>query len=89
MQKAECFFWYRPTRVVPEQRPSNGGSSSSYKWSKSYTQTCHQNFEKLLKFSLILEKIVAPPNNLVQNDADRFKLCFFIKKAPNPVKIDH
>jgi len=22
--KAECFFWYRPTRVVPEQRPSNG-----------------------------------------------------------------
>jgi len=20
-QKAECFFWYRPTRVVPEQRP--------------------------------------------------------------------
>jgi len=23
-QKAECFFWYRPTRVVPEQRPLNG-----------------------------------------------------------------
>jgi len=22
---AECFFWYRPTRVVPEQRPLNGG----------------------------------------------------------------
>jgi len=20
-QKAECFFWYQPTRVVPEQRP--------------------------------------------------------------------
>jgi len=20
----ECFFWYRPTRVVPEQRPLNG-----------------------------------------------------------------
>jgi len=24
-QKAECFFGYRPTRVVPEQRPLNGG----------------------------------------------------------------
>jgi len=23
-QKAECFFWYRPTRVVPEQKPLNG-----------------------------------------------------------------
>jgi len=23
-QKAGCFFWYRPTRVVPEQRPLNG-----------------------------------------------------------------
>jgi len=23
-QKAECFFWYRPTRVVQEQRPLNG-----------------------------------------------------------------
>jgi len=23
-QKAECFFWYRPTRVVLEQRPLNG-----------------------------------------------------------------
>jgi len=23
-QKAECFFWCRPTRVVPEQRPLNG-----------------------------------------------------------------
>jgi len=23
-QKAECFFWYRLTRVVPEQRPLNG-----------------------------------------------------------------
>jgi len=23
-QKAECFFWYRPTRVVPEQMPLNG-----------------------------------------------------------------
>jgi len=23
-QKAECFFWYRPTLVVPEQRPLNG-----------------------------------------------------------------
>jgi len=22
--KAECFFWYWPTRVVPEQRPLNG-----------------------------------------------------------------
>ena len=20
----ECFFWYRPTRVVPDQRPLNG-----------------------------------------------------------------
>jgi len=20
----ECFFWYRPTRVVPDIRPSNG-----------------------------------------------------------------
>jgi len=20
----ECFFWYRPTRVVPEKRPLNG-----------------------------------------------------------------
>jgi len=19
-----CFFWYRPTRIVPEQRPLNG-----------------------------------------------------------------
>jgi len=23
-QKAECFFWYWPTRVVPAQRPLNG-----------------------------------------------------------------
>jgi len=23
-QKAECFFWYQPTRFVPEQRPLNG-----------------------------------------------------------------
>jgi len=22
--KAECFFWYRPTWVFPEQRPLNG-----------------------------------------------------------------
>ena len=21
---SECFFWYRPTRVVPDQRPLNG-----------------------------------------------------------------
>ena len=20
----ECFFWYRPTQVVPDQRPLNG-----------------------------------------------------------------
>ena len=20
----ECFFWYRPTRVVPDKRPLNG-----------------------------------------------------------------
>jgi len=24
-QKAECFFWYQPTRVIPEQKPLNGG----------------------------------------------------------------
>ena len=22
--RGECFFWYRPTRVVPDQRPLNG-----------------------------------------------------------------
>ena len=21
----ECFFWYRPTRVIPDKRPLNGG----------------------------------------------------------------
>jgi len=29
-QKAECFFWYRPTQVVPEQRPLNGCCCCSY-----------------------------------------------------------
>ena len=24
MIRGECFFWYRPTRVVPDQRPLNG-----------------------------------------------------------------
>jgi len=30
----ECFFWYRPTRVVPDQRPLNGRkrSLSSVLW---------------------------------------------------------
>jgi len=26
----ECFFWYRPTRVVPDQRPLNGRCCCSF-----------------------------------------------------------
>jgi len=40
-------------------------------------------------FLPILAKIVAPLNNLVQNDAYRFKLRFVLWTKPqNPVKID-
>jgi len=40
------------------------------------TLTFREDFEKYLKFLPILVKIMAPPNNIVQNDADLFKLCF-------------
>jgi len=45
-QKAECFFWYRPTRVVPEQRPLNGaccsvGTGGNYKRCSVCTVTRH------------------------------------------------
>ena len=28
----ECLFWYRPTRVVPDQRPLNGRCCFSWLW---------------------------------------------------------
>jgi len=49
-----------------------------YKWSKSCAQTFRRGLEKLLKFLPILAKIVALSNNLVQIDANHFKLCFFL-----------
>jgi len=42
-QKAECFFWYRPTRVVPERRPLNGSCCirprKKYSWWFTITWT--------------------------------------------------
>jgi len=39
-QKAECLFWYRPTQVVPEERPLNGCCCCCCccKWSIAYCQ---------------------------------------------------
>jgi len=35
----ECFFWYRPTRVVPDQRPLNGRCCCCCHKSAWYTNT--------------------------------------------------
>jgi len=50
-QKAECFFWYRPTRVVPEQRPLNGCCSSSlcHLWSHVRSGSDHKATYVMLK----------------------------------------
>ena len=40
----ECFFWYRPTRVVPDQRPLNGRRRCCcccYMYQQHYSQTTH------------------------------------------------
>jgi len=34
----ECFFWYRPTRVVPDQRPLNGCVCVGY-WGQNMDST--------------------------------------------------
>jgi len=58
----ECFFWYRPTRAVPDQRPLNGrccccisgiiGELSSFIWMQSL---CVAGFTEylLLKFIIV------------------------------------
>ena len=51
MWVGECFFWYRPTRVVPDQRPLNGcvcvlsgtteARDSEWQWHQlGYMQAC-------------------------------------------------
>jgi len=35
----ECSFWYRPTRVVPDQRPLNGRCPGYVQHTQRYTQT--------------------------------------------------
>ena len=45
----ECFFWYRPTRVVPDQRPLNGRCCSADPTWPSYSLLPH-----LLTFSTSL-----------------------------------
>ena len=44
----ECFFWYRPTRVVPYQRPLNGCVCCGNLWgvvcaSRTHTRLCRQS----------------------------------------------
>jgi len=42
----ECFFWYRPTRVVPDQRPLNG-------------RCCCSSVSRLLTFESITQPAAA------------------------------
>jgi len=50
----------------------------AYKSSKSSSQTFWRDFEKLSKFLPMSSKIVAPPNNVIQNDAGSLKVCFIL-----------
>jgi len=67
----ECFFWYRPTRVVPDQRPLNGRCCCPNKESNpkvkimantnniiQYNQTNKSAKDKLLTNLLIVAMVV-------------------------------
>jgi len=42
----ECFFWYRPTRVVPDQGPLNGGVCVCVKMKDNNVRTTANNVDK-------------------------------------------
>jgi len=48
----ECFFWYRPTRVVPDQRPLNGCCCCCY-------VTCQLITSHMMTIGLVLEQFWA------------------------------
>ena len=57
----ECFFWYRPTRVVPDKRPLNGwlvinkSTDSTIDWQSGqttqFTNTIHDCTLQMVEFS--------------------------------------
>jgi len=49
MDVSECFFWYRPTQVVPEQRPLNGCCVVIYFVDRN-NNTLFWSFKELLAF---------------------------------------
>jgi len=51
-QKADCFFWYRPTRVVPKQRPLNrccscySNKNAKQVWQSSALHFGHNSYQR-------------------------------------------
>ena len=59
----ECFFWYQPTRVVPDERPLNGCVCVCH----SHNEHTDRPFHSVCKNNSICAMHVTEPNNCLFN----------------------
>ena len=85
----ECFFWYRPTRVVPDQRPLNGcvcvcvGSERfSFKLSSNMCCLSQHYVIELSRPRTVISRI-----RYRQSQADNEHLCLSPAKRSNVTEL--
>jgi len=80
----ECFFWYRPTRVVPVKRPLNGKNKNAPHSRQITTLTPHQSIftgcyaSAVLAMGLCLSVSVSVTSRCSVKAAGRIELVFGI-----------